>query len=880
MAIEPVVSENPGLCHQCKRLNLRHYLAPERLRTLWGLSNAISLETSIDHASVNSPCALCRMLARSIQHIPDARVGVLQFKTFGATQTLQGKETAAYFMRASVPDALRIAPLAIDSFRLGALRYTYGRLVQRDQLDRKLVAKWLQHCESTHKQCSTIVHDATHIVSVPQYVVDVVDMRIKEVEGERLRYLALSYVWGGTNSLQLLKSNLADLNTPYSLQDRLTHLSKVVKDAIIFTREIGERFLWVDSLCICQDDASTKHGQISAMNSIYAKATLTLVALEGDASYGLPGVEPYASPRHQQVETVHGIRIVTVMPDINEIECGSVWRSRAWTYQEEQFSRRLLFFTEHQVYFRCQRATFCEDRYEELESPPPAKRSVMRIRLMGDDDSHHLGLAYIMWRHLVENFSTREFSFEIDRYNAFAGLENELRVFMNYPCVMGMPIQNLVHNLYWAHDNDTAPRVRRIVDYPSWSWCGWTGGVASLRKQIEFNITEVGLSNHNSLTYDSDGRFTTKEVKPDDLDFSDNLSLDCTQPFRTLAFAAYSAKIPLETSQHATSGVILITPKPGKVCGIIQAQHLPSSALAGLSSTSKCIMVGSCETSDIIDPCQFARMGSSTVQHWFRPPKQTQQKRPLSIGCAAAHEPHPHAGGALQRLRRASTWLHTTADSKNDTRAGTWWEVVGRPAVQKIAYRICTAIWKIHLYFLCIPIVIISGVVLLVTLWIASALAISIIMLMGLACQKVFNYLSRTKKWHFWTSMKPDNWFKRLVEDDFIFFLPQKAQEWFERVYRGPDVEMATAVFDPDMFPDFEMPATRISNSNIHSNPDVEKAQAATEKPLNPKTKLVNLILISESKTGDGAYHRVAIGAMSAVCWQECYPLRQRIVLK
>lgn len=74
----------------------------------------------------------------------------------------------------------------------------------------------------------------------------------------------------------------------------------------------------VDSLCICQDDASTKHGQISAMNSIYADATLTLVALEGDASYGLPGVEPYASPRHQQVETVHGIRIMTLMPDINE----------------------------------------------------------------------------------------------------------------------------------------------------------------------------------------------------------------------------------------------------------------------------------------------------------------------------------------------------------------------------------------------------------------------------------------------------------------------------------------------------------------------------------------------------------------------------------
>lgn len=175
---------------------------------------------------------------------PEACVNVLQFEISGTTQTFQGHHTAAYFIRASIPDALRIAPLTIDSFRLSAQRHTFGRLVQHDRLDRKLVAEWLQHCESTHKQCFTIAHDAIRDVFVPQHVVDVLDMWIKGVEGEIIRYLALFYVWGGTKSLQLLKSNLADLITPYSLRDRLTQLSKVVKDAIIFTWEIGERFLW------------------------------------------------------------------------------------------------------------------------------------------------------------------------------------------------------------------------------------------------------------------------------------------------------------------------------------------------------------------------------------------------------------------------------------------------------------------------------------------------------------------------------------------------------------------------------------------------------------------------------------------------------------
>jgi hypothetical protein len=826
-AVVPMTAQ--GLCDQCRNVNLRHYLSPQNHRFLWGsLPNAISLSQAIPSTSSTSTCALCRTLAWSIQHIPDAHISVVQFEIHGTGQTLEGHDTEIYFMRASVPSALRIAPLASDSFRLAAQRHSYGRLVQIDRLDRHLVARWLQDCEETHERCSVITHAAVHDIPVPQYVVDVVDMKIKEVKAEKIRYLALSYVWGDTQSLQLLNTNVAHLMISHSLQSHLTHLSKVVKNAITFTREIGERFLWVDALCICQDDPSTKHGQISAMNAIYANAAMTLVGLEGDASYGLPGVEPYPIPRHQPIETVHGIRIMTLMPDINEVVVGSAWRTRAWTYQEEQFSRRLLFFSDQQAYFRCQAATHCEDRYEESKMTVMMQQGTVRMRLP-IDNSPFLSFAFSMWRHLVENFSTREFTFDIDRYNAFAGLESELAVYMEYPCIVGMPIENLVQQLYWNHDNILSNRVRRIPGYSSWSWCGWTGGVAFPRINIRNNITAIELSKGTLLTYDKKGTLV-KEDKPPD---APPLIMDL-EDTKSLIFSPYSTELSLDTSQHATNGLILITPKPGKVCGIIQAQHLSSSMVADLNSTGQCIMMGSCDISVLVEPCDFAPLGASAVQDWFRLPNQSQPKRPSSITYAAAHEPRSLPGGAMQRIRRTSTWQPPVLHDAHAPKKGTWWISALRCLLIFSILAPCNSALIIHMGMSILGGIILGPYIVLVT------------MLVAYACGVMFNELIRKRKWQFLGGQTPDDWVRLLVEDYVVASLSLKWQTWFEKVF----------------------------NTLVR---DVETGELVVPTP---SLKVANLMLIAKSEDEDGVYHRLGIGAMSATCWEECEPVRRRIVLK
>ena len=63
-------------------------------------------------------------------------------------------------------------------------------------------------------------------------------------------------------------------------------------------RELGERYLWVDTVCIVQDDPETRGHMIANMTAIYAGAIFTIFAADGEhADYGLRGL-PGSIPRN------------------------------------------------------------------------------------------------------------------------------------------------------------------------------------------------------------------------------------------------------------------------------------------------------------------------------------------------------------------------------------------------------------------------------------------------------------------------------------------------------------------------------------------------------------------------------------------------------
>ena len=167
------------------------------------------------------------------------------------------------------------------------------------RFDPILLRQWLRSCESYHQHSALKTpqqakSDMTiqQLVSVRRFrVIDTVSGDVVTL-GYTERYLAFSYVCGQASkrSPVVNLSSSTPLEALESLSDESllerwpvtwNNVSKTVLDAVCLTKDIGERYLWVDSLCINQLDAKDQQRIIAAMNVIYENAVLTIVAAGG-----------------------------------------------------------------------------------------------------------------------------------------------------------------------------------------------------------------------------------------------------------------------------------------------------------------------------------------------------------------------------------------------------------------------------------------------------------------------------------------------------------------------------------------------------------------------------------------------------------------------
>ncbi|KAH7412357.1 heterokaryon incompatibility protein-domain-containing protein [Phaeosphaeria sp. MPI-PUGE-AT-0046c] len=137
----------------------------------------------------------------------------------------------------------------------------------QEVLDR--MKKWMVSCDRNVKIWSTRL-DGT---CLPTRVLDLgtstaddsADIRLWETKGAHGRYATLSYCWGGYNEVRTLKSNLQDRCVGISW----TELPSVFQQAVTVTRGLGIQYLWIDALCIVQDDAVDWRAEAGQMANVY-----------------------------------------------------------------------------------------------------------------------------------------------------------------------------------------------------------------------------------------------------------------------------------------------------------------------------------------------------------------------------------------------------------------------------------------------------------------------------------------------------------------------------------------------------------------------------------------------------------------------------------
>lgn len=149
-----------------------------------------------------------------------------------------------------------------------------GRLIP-EVVDVMRLRTWAARCLSEHgTRCGAPELSPFH---TGFRVIDVENRCVVDAPSPIYQYVALSYRWPEAPHLLNLAGTRARLSQPGGLDDSHTDIPQVIKDAMTLCQRMNLPYLWVDALCIYQDDGVDKDVQIGKMDQVYSRAIITIV---------------------------------------------------------------------------------------------------------------------------------------------------------------------------------------------------------------------------------------------------------------------------------------------------------------------------------------------------------------------------------------------------------------------------------------------------------------------------------------------------------------------------------------------------------------------------------------------------------------------------
>lgn len=230
----------------------------------------------------------------------------------------------------------------------------------------KLLHEWLWVCDEEHKKFGC--HAETD-GKLPTRVLDVGDkdnpglLRLYCTDqSDRSKYVALSHCWGKPTPEEKQRSCTFTTNISARCQKiDFKDLAKTFQDAVTVTRELAKRYLWIDSLCIVQDDPADWEREARLMETVFSEAYCTIAATSASGStVGFLGPRP--TKEYIRVSDGSGsqLYLCETVDDFTGDVVGGVLNKRGWVYQERALSRRMIHFTANQTYWECGQGIHCE----------------------------------------------------------------------------------------------------------------------------------------------------------------------------------------------------------------------------------------------------------------------------------------------------------------------------------------------------------------------------------------------------------------------------------------------------------------------------------------------------------------------------------------
>ncbi|KAI1324983.1 heterokaryon incompatibility protein-domain-containing protein [Xylariaceae sp. FL0255] len=308
---------------------------------------------------------------------------------------------------------------------------------------------------------------------------------------EHIKYAALTYCWGPPEKARFQLKTEKDTIMKRKSGILSVEMPNVLRDAIAVCRTLSIPYLWVDSLCILQDDQTDWQREASRMGQVYSHAYLTICPLSSDSC--IEGfLDQHTStdltvPFHPSVNpNIHGTFNLTTKGyhygNYEDVERSltsegfrnSVWKKRGWTFQENFMSKKLLTFGNHTCGYRCPHFTLKADG-ERPCKPDESNTSILETKIS-------LQQLYAEWHvYVVIPYCTRTLSRATDRLPALSGLAREFNKRLRDEYVAGLWRSQLYRGLFWATvlTKSRAQSFEELLDNlmsptsfiaPSWSW--------------------------------------------------------------------------------------------------------------------------------------------------------------------------------------------------------------------------------------------------------------------------------------------------------------------------------------------------------------------------------------------------------------------------
>lgn len=391
----------------------------------------------------------------------------------------------------------------------------------------------IENCLSGHSRCR---HQTP--TALPKRVLDVQpvpdsqDIVLHESEWsegkqryEHGEYIALSHVWGTGNDIQTTKKNLK----AHLKGIAWSTLPRTFQEAVALTRALKVRYLWIDTLCLIQDDDQAKLEESIRMDEVFGNAFLTIAATSAaDSSHPLfaaktPPFKIQATDNKGQLSIVH----VREQPShysfkapfdegshMNEWELpfnmseeanlDTPLLKRAWAYTERLLSPRVLHFTTSEMILECREAYACEcgriddptfdsrttDSIKQEFSRIVSEASLRPFATNGTSSTQKIDTtapaspspdllrkredALNLWSYIITEYTARSMTFP-ERLIAIAGIAKALQPAMQHAGYIAGQWTFSTLSLLWYPTDCTRTRRPDSTTIPSWSWAACEG---------------------------------------------------------------------------------------------------------------------------------------------------------------------------------------------------------------------------------------------------------------------------------------------------------------------------------------------------------------------------------------------------------------------